>query len=158
MNGIREDSFDDAIICEKGHVINSRASMPEFTTKFCQECGGKAISSCSGCNQKIRGGMPGTTSLWTPSAFCGECGKPYPWTDEKIAAAREVIDELDLAAEERDKLKKSVADLMANTPKSDVAAARFKRAIAKVGGGMSDILAKVISDIASETIKKTMGL
>jgi len=87
--------------------------------------------------------------------FCPDCGKPYPWTEAKLKAAQELSDELDnLSPEEREMLKKSLNDIVRDTPQTTVAATRFKRLVAKAGkaaaGGFWDIL----KDVLSETAKK----
>ncbi len=87
--------------------------------------------------------------------FCHDCGKPYPWTEAKLKAAREYSDELEnLSPEERDLLKKSIDDIVRETPQTPVAATRFKKIVAKVGKVAAQQLRKLVVDIASETAKK----
>jgi len=87
--------------------------------------------------------------------FCPECGKPYPWTEVKLKAAKELADELDnLNPKERETLKKSLDDIIRNTPQTPVAATRFKRLIAKAGPVVADSFRKILVDIASEAAKK----
>jgi len=97
------------------------------------------------------------TDLPLPSC-CPDCGKPYPWTEAKLKAARELADELDnLSPEERDLLKKSLDDIMLDTPQTIVAATRFKKIAAKAaktGKATVKELRKLVVDIASETAKK----
>jgi len=92
---------------------------------------------------------------YTPPSFCPECGKPYPWTEAKLKAAQELSDELDnLSLEERSLLKKSLDDIVRDTPETTVAATRFKRLVAKAGQVAADGLKDILVDIASETAKK----
>ena len=94
------------------------------------------------------------TTLTRP-IFCPDCGKPYPWTEAKLKAAQELADELDnLSPEERDLLKKSLDDIMLDTPQTIVAATRFKKIAAKAGKATVKELRKLVVDIASETAKK----
>ena len=87
--------------------------------------------------------------------FCPDCGKPYPWTEAKLKAAKELADELDeLTPEERELLKKSLDDIMLDTPQTIVAATRFKKIAAKAGKATVKELRKLVVDIASETAKK----
>ena len=94
------------------------------------------------------------TDLPLPS-FCPDCGEPYPWTEAKLKAAQELTDlNEDLSPEEREILKKSFDDIIRDTPKTPVAATRFKRLIAKAGPVVAEGFRKILVDIASETAKK----
>ena len=87
--------------------------------------------------------------------FCPDCGKPYPWTEAKLKAAKELTDLLEeLEPEEREILKKSFNDIVRDTPQTTVAATRFKRLAAKAGKVAADGLKDILVDIASETAKK----
>jgi len=176
-----DDWYDTAQICTNGHVINwMSVSKPEYNRRFCDKCGAQAITNCQYCNAIIRGyyhkgrftmekydrrirealdAIPDpmldyNTTLTRP-IFCPDCGKPYPWTEAKLKAAQELADELDnLSPEERDLLKKSLDDIMLDTPQTIVAATRFKKIAAKAGKATVKELRKLVVDIASETAKK----
>jgi len=45
-------------------------------------------------------------------------------------------------------------DIVADTPKTPVAASRFKRLVAKPGGAAAEAFMDIFTDIASETAKK----
>jgi len=71
----------------------------------------------------------------------------------------EMIDELDgLSDEERNRLKKSIPDIIADTPKSETAALRFKKAVAKVGEAGGNLMMKVLASVATEAVKNSMGM
>ena len=58
----------------------------------------------------------------------------YPWTEARLEAVRELADELEgLSADERQLLRKSLADVVTETPQKDVAANRIKWLLAKTG-------------------------
>ena len=98
---------------------------------------------------------PGDTSLFTTPNFCPDCGKPYPWTEAKLKAAQELANELDnLNPEERSLLKKSLDDIVRDTPQTTVAATRFKRLVAKAGKPAAEAFRKLLVDVLSETAKK----
>jgi hypothetical protein len=95
----------------------------------------------------------------TPPRHCRECGHPFPWTRRKAEALIEVIEELDeLTPEERQKLHQSVPDIIADTPKSETAVVRFKKAAKKTGEVGGKLLLGVLSNVATEAVKKTLGL
>lgn len=155
--------YDTAQICIEGHPINCMSvSSPEHNRKFCRKCGAKTITNCENCSAPIKGfyhdpwaSRPGNLSWFTPRSFCDNCGKPYPWTEAKLKAARELADLLEeLKPEERELLKKSFDDIVRDTPQTAVAATQFKRLAAKVGKTVAEELRKLVVDIASETAKK----
>ncbi len=154
--------YDTAQICTNGHVINSQSiSRPDHNGRFCEKCGAATITNCQKCNSPIRGyyhvppmGTLDYADLPLP-IFCPDCGKPYPWTEAKLKAAKELADLLeDLSLEEREILKKSFDDIVLDTPQTKVAATQFKRLAAKVGKIAKEQLRELVVDIASETAKK----
>jgi hypothetical protein len=154
--------YDTAQICINGHVItDSIVTSPEVSQKFCNKCGAPTITNCQTCNASIRGfhhldGIIYSSDYKLPN-FCPECGKPYPWTDAKLKAAKELSDELEnLSPEERETLKKSLDDIVRDTPQTPVAATRFKKIAAKAGKVAADGLRDILVDIASEAAKKVI--
>jgi len=158
------EGYDIGMACLNGHPVTGMASSaPQFGSPFCPKCGEQTTTECPECGATIRGfyHVPGffSTAHWEPSSHCHACGKPYPWTERKAEALQEIIDELDnLSDEEREKLKKSIPDIIADTPKSETAALRFKKAIIKVGQVGGKMLRDVITNVATEAVKKSMGL
>ena len=152
--------YDTAQICTNGHVINSCSiSTPHINRKFCERCGAQTITKCPHCNATIRGAYHSgpNTSSFTRMSYCPHCGNPYPWTEAKLKAAKELADELDnLSLEEREILKKSLDDIMVmeDTPQTPVAATRFKKLIVKAGKPAAEAFRKLFIDVASETAKK----
>lgn len=117
--------YDVAQICLNGHVINRTSQRnPEFNKKFCDQCGAETISACPECNAPLQGeyhvaGVADLSLHWPPAdSFCHNCGKPYPWTQARLEAAEEFADILgDIPEKEREKLKQSLTDLVADTPR-----------------------------------------
>jgi len=159
---MNDNWYDAAQICTNGHMINSQSVYrPEHNREFCDKCGAPTITKCQKCNSSIKGYyhvpifiQPNYTKLPLPS-FCPDCGKPYPWTEAKLKAAKELSDMLEeLSLEERDLLKKSIDDIVLDTPQTPVAVNRFKMLVAKVGRVAAEQLRELVVDIASETAKK----
>ncbi len=152
------DWYDTAQICTNGHVINEQlVSSPHINKKFCYKCGVPTITTCQYCNATIEGAHHSrtTTYFYARKSFCPDCGKPYPWTEAKLKAAKELADLLeDLSQEEREILKKSFDDIILDIPQTTVAATQFKRLVAKVGKIAAEQLRELVVDIASETAKK----
>lgn len=157
--------YDTGSVCENGHAINgNRQRSPEFNTKFCSTCGAKSLDACPSCNADIKGeyhvdGVVVVGVCWSPPHHCHECGAAYPWTAKKAEALQDVIDELDeLSSEERERLKASVPDIVANTPKSETAALWFKKVFTKLGQGAAKVVEKVVTNVATQAVKESMGL
>jgi hypothetical protein len=120
------------------------------------------VTACPHCKAQIRGyyyvdgGV--VFNRGTPVySFCHECGSPYPWTEAKVKAARDMADELDeLSQEDRDRLKGTLDDLIRNTPQTEVAAIRFKKILAKLGKEGTGAMRDIVVDIASEVAKKPL--
>ena len=155
-------TYRTAQVCINGHMIVSDLEQsPERSSKFCGKCGAETISACPKCGERIRGIYFARGALTVASvpvrSFCHECGNAYPWTEAKLSAAREMADELDeLSDEEKEQLKGSFDDLVRDTPRTEVAATRFKKLMAKVGKEAAKSMRDILVDIASETAKKAI--
>lgn len=158
--------YDVSQICLNGHRITGNYNANrELAQKFCSKCGAETITACPKCNAKIRGkyvveGIVDLTGTRTPvPAYCCNCGEPYPWTSIGIEAIKEIIDEEEsLSESERDKLKLSLPDLIVETPKSNLAVSRLKRALSVVGDITKSGLTQFITDFACNAVKKMLGM
>lgn len=148
--------------CMNGHVITSYVGSPWGNARmqpFCGDCGAATILECPSCREPQRGypldAVMGERG--TPKAYCGRCGKPYPWTEGHLAAATELVteDEL-LSATDKELLTATFADMTSENPRTTLAATRFKRLAAKAGKGLGDAIQKTLVDVLSETAKKVM--
>jgi hypothetical protein len=157
--------YDVGLICRNGHVVNRSArDFPQRNSKFCTDCGAAAIDACVQCRTPIRGyyHVPGVVSVgdrYRPPSFCHECGTPYPWTEEKLAAAKELALELeDLTDEEREEVVKDLDEVVRDTPRTEVAAFKLRRLLAKAGQEVAGVMKQILVEIATEAAKKQMGL
>ncbi len=86
--------------------------------------------------------------------FCPDCSEPYPWTEAKLKAAHELSDgQENLSPEERDLLKKSIDDMVRETPQATVAVSTFKRFLAKIGPVVADMYRVILLPLLSEALK-----
>jgi hypothetical protein len=75
----------------------------------------------------------------------------------KIEAAQELASEInELTDDERELLAKSIDEIIKDTPKTTVAATRFKKLLAKVGSPIAESFREILVDIISETAKKSI--
>ncbi len=157
------EGYDIAQICLNGHVITSMSTTNPYRMRnFCEQCGEPTITTCPSCSQSIPGYYLDSAvigSRYEPPAFCGDCGKPFPWTERRLAAGRELALEAEsLSGEERQQLADSLNDLTRDTPKTQVAAGRFKRLASKAGVETGNALRAVLIDVMSDAAKKALGL
>lgn len=156
------NGYDTAQICLNGHTITASSDFnSQQKMKFCNRCGAKTIDACQNCHTPIRGenillDFDDFLDYSAPS-FCHNCGNPYPWTESRIQAARELSDDLDkLTDEEKDALKKSIDDIIRDTPKTQAAAIRFKKLVAKAGEEAAVAFKQILMLMASEAAIKTI--
>lgn len=149
-------------ICLNGHVILSHKWING--NEFCEKCGSKMLDKCPSCGNPIKewdyGGIPviGDPS-YDRAAYCKHCGSAYPWTQSAIEAATEIIEEEEsLDSTQRTNLVASLPDIISETPKTQVAVIRFKKAIMAAGRFTADALRQFAIDFGCELAKKQLGL
>jgi hypothetical protein len=156
--------YDVGLVCLNGHAVNSDSrSSPEHNVKFCKQCGEKTIDACPACGVAIRGSynVAGILDMheWPVPKHCHGCGAPYPWTERKKEALLAGIAELDeLTEAERDKLKEAIPDVLSETPKTETAVARYKKAIIKAGAIGGKLLNDILTKVAAEVVVKSLGI
>lgn len=153
-------AFDTGQACLNGHIVTGDVN-DGTRSLFCASCGEATINACPSCERLLRGNE--RTDGWfvgmTLPAFCFACGKPFPWTERRVQAAKDLADEVEgLEGAELTKAKDSFIVLVSDTPQTPVAAARVTKLLQKagpvIGGGIRDIVVSIATDAA----KKMMGL
>src|SRR5258708_13023188 len=91
--------YDTAQICTNGHVISQFAANSKHAQKYCEKCGAATIMVCPGCSKPIRGGYHSDgivigISRYDLPAYCILCGMPFPWTETRVAVAKQFASEL----------------------------------------------------------------
>jgi hypothetical protein len=151
-----------ARICLNGHV-RSEDIEGEPPEPRCSECGTANISACQKCQTPIRGylhvpGVSGATEYRRPNN-CHECGVAYPWTAESKRAFGELIGELKgLSAQERRDAEASFDDLIADTPRTNLAVLRLKKLLPKAGADVGGALKSILVNAATAYVKQQLGL
>jgi hypothetical protein len=147
-------SYDFSQYCMNGHKTNKGANnFPNDNKEYCPACGAKTITHCPNCNTPIREEY---ILRAPPPRFCEKCGSPFPWTESKIVAVKELAQEFGIKDDDLEKISTSMNDLMANTPKTDLAAIRFKKIMSSLGPVAYDMSIKILTDVLSETAKKIL--
>jgi len=154
--------FDTGQVCLNGHLITGDIA-DGTDTKHCSKCGESTVTACQHCGTPIRGDRTYSGSFsfierMTVQAYCHECGKPFPWTERAIAAAKELADEVDdIDDDDRQRAKDSFIALVSDTPQTTVAVARIRKLLSKASPMLRDGLKDVLVSIATEAAKKGLG-
>ncbi len=119
---------------------------------FCAECGEPSIVACPSCETVI-------LHERRRPAYCGVCGKPFPWTETAIQAAFEFTDELDaLDSQDKSGLKAAVPDLVSDTARTPLAISRVQTLFAKIGKPAAQTLSQILVSVLTEEAKRQLGL
>ena len=119
------------------------------------------MTQCPYCKSTIRGhySVEGVLSLinYTPPAHCHNCGGAFPWTVRKVEGAVELVEVGGgLTDTEIVQLRNDLTELTTDSPKTQVASLRFKKAMAKVGTTVAQGVRDVVVDVFSEAAKKSI--
>jgi hypothetical protein len=150
-------------VCQNGHVITHRAdSEPNMKQAFCAQCGSKTIDACPGCTQPIPGHHHMEDMVFfdgdEPPKYCVHCGAAYPWQAAAVENLVDLIREGELSEHDAQELENALPDIMQDTPRTQSAALKLNRLLPKLGATVYGVAIKVVSDVASETAKKALGL
>ena len=145
-----------------GHSMSSRVAAAQrqaFQDRmprqpFCTKCGKPTIDACRECNAKIsKGARP---------SYCGQCGKPFPWTDAALTAANALAAESEeLSDLDKANLRASLPSLTVDTPDTQLAILRFKKIAGKagpvIGKGIWEIVKQVAPALVKDAIEGKVG-
>jgi len=163
VGGHRNDKYDVSQVCYNGHVITEYFNTyPQHCLNYCGECGEKTITSCQICHGAIRvaylDGYPGFKEPSAPS-YCTACGAAHPWTERAIQSATELwVEESQASADEAFQFQEILSDLTKDSPRTPLAASRFKGAMTKVGSGVANAIRDIAVNVMSEAAKKSIGM
>lgn len=151
-----------AKICLNGHV--SIESTPISGEQFCEKCGAKMISKCPSCDAPIKEwSYNGVVVIGTPKfekpLYCRSCGNPYPWTESALEAISLMIQEDEELSElEQEKLQESLPDIITETPKTNLASVRIKKALLSAGSFTAEAIRQFVIDFGCELAIRSLGL
>jgi hypothetical protein len=155
--------YETAQVCKNGHVITDAYSeSAELAKPFCPECGQPTITKCEHCDAEIQGrvhldSVISSRKMERAPAYCFNCGEPFPWTRSHIEAVHELL-ELDgkIDDADRDTMRNALPDLLAETPKTQVAVVKAKAVMGRMEEGTYEAIKVIISGFASETVRKAL--
>jgi hypothetical protein len=150
-----EALYCNAQICIQGDV-QSCDGTPFDPSGHCTKCGSKCIHQCLSCKLPIRGRVKYSAVKYDCPSFCHGCGKAYPWMDDKLRTAKDLLLHAEeLSYEERTELSGLLQYVMSN-PKADLAPAKSKLIsikIQKVAGPIKDLVTDLLAKYAAEMSK-----
>ena len=157
--------YDVQQVCFNGHIINDTIKFrPEANKEYCTLCGEKTITQCPKCSTNIRGAMlivkqrnrrpSPCESLTVAPAYCLNCGKPYPWTENKIVAAIQMFAEFgNLDEEEKETIEQDIKNIAEDIPQTELSAMRIKRIWEKCSRAGYEIIMEFASRTAAKILK-----
>jgi len=167
--GRLEGNFYPAQICLHGHVITAdghdligadgRVGIRK--DEHCQKCGSRCVTHCESCKAPIRGKRTMSHEdyvrpSFVPPSFCYNCAKPYPWMEDRLQTARELLWNDDkLSIEERESLWGLLQYVMSD-PKSDLVPAKRKLIDIKLEPALAvtrEFILDFLAKFAAETLK-----
>jgi hypothetical protein len=140
-----------AQICLAGHVRHRNGT--SFNSKeYCSECGAQCIDACPSCSEPIRGALIiHPVGHYQRPSFCHSCGLAYPWFEDRLKTARELLYHDDkLTEEDRESLWPDLQYVMSN-PKSDLVPAKKKLINIKLSKA-TDWIREALLDLTAKTI------
>jgi hypothetical protein len=154
--GVNPDGLHcDAQICLNGHVLHCDGT-PFDSNAHCTRCGASCIDGCTHCKEPIRG-----VELYMPAAgysrprYCHGCGQPYPWMEDRLKTARELLRNDDhLTQDDRNDLWDDLQYVMSD-PKADLAPAKKKLIEIKLGKA-TEYVREAILDLIAKTAAEVL--
>lgn len=155
-----DGSYDVMQVCLNGHQITtSLISYPQHGRAYCKDCGSPTISACPDCNANMRGYLRGSMSLSdipVPN-YCEDCGRPFPWHEAAIENMKDILRQEDLADDQLAIFDAALPDVLRDTPKTESSAMRVRKVLQGLGKPAYAVMVRVLSDVASESAKKSLG-
>lgn len=154
-----DGQYKTAQICTNGHLITENFAAADIPTRYCETCGARTITQCPNCKANIRGhlhfdGIEVCAPYKRPS-FCYNCGKPYPWAEEAMAAAKELaMESEELTDKDAEDLEAAMADIMQDGPRTEVASVKIKKIVKKAGSTIGGAIEKIAVNVATEAAKQ----
>ena len=143
-----------AQICRSGHVIHCDGMSFESKT-HCTKCGAPCIDRCQRCSEPIRGVEKyQSVAAYPRPQFCHKCGAPYPWMEDILNTARQLLHHDDkLTQEDRISLWGDLQYVMSDPRGTHVPARKkliefnLKKATETVREAILDLMAKTAAEM-----------
>lgn len=98
--------------------------------------------------------LPAAPSLVRLPRFCGSCGRPFPWTERTLSAARAMIRELGgLSPDARRKLRRSLEHVIRETSQTPDAIRCINESLGRLTPGEASTLRALIVSAAADGVR-----
>lgn len=151
--------YDSAAVCRRGHTFTAHAERAAEIAKRCVTCGSEIITECPACGERIRGLASNVGAKYRPPDFCDHCGAPFPWLTRSgnIYQLQNLLDEADLDPATRLQVREELEALAQADLTEEEQRKRWER-VKKLAPAVWDSGQKILVNVVSETIRKSMGL
>lgn len=151
--------------CESGHYLGDvDARQAANAPPGCGECGVAALAACPACGEHFasklgEGGVYDLSGRDTlPDNYCIHCREPFPWTVAALEALEELAGELEnLKPGQADLLVRSLPDLLAQTPRTEVAVVRLKKILATAAGDARAAIVSLLLQHGVAVVRTAVG-
>ena len=87
-------------------------------------------------------------------SYCHKCGKPFPWTENRILTAIQLFSEFgNLDEDEKKTIENDIKNIARDIPQSELSAMRIKAIWKKYGKIAYNIVMEFASKTAAEILK-----
>jgi hypothetical protein len=145
--------YYNAQICTQGDV-QSADGTPFDPMGHCPKCGSKCINKCLHCEAPIRGRVHARALSYQAPSFCHRCGKAYPWMDDKLRTARDLMLHDDKLTYEERRENWDLLQYVMSNPNGELAKAKstllmikIQKAAEPIKEFVTDVLAKYAAEI-----------
>ncbi|MDW4160621.1 DUF2321 domain-containing protein [Staphylococcus saprophyticus] len=141
-------------ICKKGHLDKITDIFTNPRRPFCAQCGEPVLSQCPNCRHYI------TTLISDDNKvpnYCFSCGNAFPWTQNLIDNAIELI-ALDTNLNENDKtiIKDAIPHLVVESFETPLAQGKTRQVISKMSPWVIDLFKQLSIKYMSDKIYNGM--
>ena len=88
--------------------------------------------------------------------YCEDCGRPFPWHEAAIENMKAILQQEELPADQLAIFDAALPDVLRDTPKTE-SAMRVRKVLQGLGKPTYAVMVRVLSDVASESAKKSLG-
>jgi hypothetical protein len=146
--------YCEAQICTHGDVQSSDGT-PFDPAGHCTKCGAPCINTCLNCKAPIRGREKYSAAIYECPSFCHRCGQPYPWMEDKLRTAHDLLFHDDQLTYEEHKELWGLLRYVMSSPNAELAPAKSKliaikiqKAAAPIKDFVTDLLARYAAEMS----------
>jgi hypothetical protein len=151
--------YDSAAVCRRGHTFTAHLEKGVDIPEYCVTCGAAIITECPECDNRIRGSATNIQGGYSPPDFCDHCGVPFPWITREgcLYQLQNLLDKTDLDPATRLKVREEL-EALSQTALSEEEERQHWQQVKTLAPALWDAGQKILVNVVSEAIKKSLGL